>query len=80
MRGVVSLAAALALPDNVPHRDLILFVVFVVIVVTLVGQGLIMPALIRRWEIVEIDDSLAQGIALAKVRMAEAVRKRMREL
>src|ERR1019366_8857982 len=42
MRGVVSLAAALALPVNVPHRDLILFIVFVVIVVTLVGQGLLM--------------------------------------
>jgi len=49
VRGVVSLAAALAIPftlDNgqpVPHRDLILFITFGVIVLTLVGQGLMLP-------------------------------------
>ena len=80
MRGVVSLAAALALPVRFPYRDLILFIVFVTIVVTLVGQGLLMPVLIRRWNIVETDDALARGIALARVRMAQAVRARMREL
>jgi Na+/H+ antiporter len=80
MRGVVSLAAALALPVRFPYRDLMLFIVFVVIVVTLVGQGLLMPVLIRRWNIVETDDALARGIALARVRMAQAVRARMREL
>jgi CPA1 family monovalent cation:H+ antiporter len=54
VRGVVSLAAALALPyaldngDPFPHRNLILFVVFGVIVVTLVGQGLMLPA-VARW-------------------------------
>lgn len=80
MRGVVSLAAALALPVSFPHRDLILFVVFVVIVVTLVGQGLLLPVLIRRWNIVETDDATARGIMLARVKLAEAVRARMREL
>jgi Na+/H+ antiporter len=80
MRGVVSLAAALALPVAFPHRDLILFIVFVVIMVTLVGQGLLMPVLIKRWNVVETDDGLARGIALARVRMAEAVQARMREL
>jgi Na+/H+ antiporter len=50
VRGVVSLAAALALPyalDNgqpFPHRELILFVTFGVIIVTLVGQGLLLPS------------------------------------
>ena len=39
MRGSVSLAAALALPINFPARDLIVFAAFVVIMVTLVGQG-----------------------------------------
>ena len=49
MRGVVSLAAALAIPLTVgsgapfPYRDLILFVVFGVIIVTLIGQGLVLP-------------------------------------
>jgi Na+/H+ antiporter len=53
VRGVVSLAAALALPyllDNgqpFPHRDLILFVTFGVIIVTLVGQGLMLPSVVR---------------------------------
>jgi monovalent cation/hydrogen antiporter len=54
MRGAVSLAAALALPLETsggrpfPERGLIVFVTFAVILVTLVLQGLTMPALIRR--------------------------------
>jgi Na+/H+ antiporter len=54
MRGAVSLAAALALPLTtdagapLPDRDLVLFITFAVIVVTLIGQGLTLPALIRR--------------------------------
>ncbi|MDB5322395.1 MAG: Na+/H+ antiporter [Phycisphaerales bacterium] len=54
LRGIVSLAAALALPltlaDGVtpfPHRDLIIFVTFAVILVTLVVQGLSLPLIIR---------------------------------
>jgi Na+/H+ antiporter len=47
MRGVVSLAAALALKDAFPDRDLILFLTFMVILATLVVQGLSLPALIR---------------------------------
>jgi len=48
MRGAVSLAAALSLPIGFPERDLLLFLTFVVILVTLVGQGLTLPALLRR--------------------------------
>jgi CPA1 family monovalent cation:H+ antiporter len=53
VRGVVSLAAALAIPLTVesgapfPDRDIILFVSFGVIVVTLIGQGLSLPAVVR---------------------------------
>jgi CPA1 family monovalent cation:H+ antiporter len=47
MRGVVSLAAALALPANIPDRDLLIFLTFFVILVTLCGQGLSLPWLIR---------------------------------
>ena len=47
MRGIVSLAAALALPLSFPNRDLILFITFGVILATLVLQGLTLPALIR---------------------------------
>lgn len=54
VRGVVSLAAALALPFTLqsgapfPYRDFIVVVTFGVIVITLVGQGLMMP-LVMRW-------------------------------
>jgi NhaP-type Na+/H+ or K+/H+ antiporter len=48
MRGVVSLAAALALDVDVPGRDLIIFLTFAVIFFTLVVQGLSLPGLIRR--------------------------------
>jgi CPA1 family monovalent cation:H+ antiporter len=53
VRGVVSLAAALAIPLTIeggapfPRRDVILFATFGVIVITLVGQGLTLPAVIR---------------------------------
>ena len=53
IRGVVSLAAALAIPyvmadgQPFPHRDMILFIVFGVIVITLVGQGLMLPSVVR---------------------------------
>jgi CPA1 family monovalent cation:H+ antiporter len=47
MRGVVSLAAAFALPEDFPGRNLILFLTFVVVVGTLLLQGLTLPALIR---------------------------------
>src|SRR6266403_347203 len=53
MRGVVALAAALALPESLPdgtpfpQRDLIIFLTFSVILVTLVLQGLTLPPLIR---------------------------------
>src|SRR5258706_366990 len=53
VRGVVSLAAALAIPLTTeigtpfPYRDLILFITFGVIVVTLVGQGLLLPSVVR---------------------------------
>lgn len=57
MRGIVSLAAALALPATLPdgtpfpHRDLVIFLTFCVIAITLVGQGLTLPALIRRLKV-----------------------------
>lgn len=54
MRGVVSLAAALAIPATLeggvafPHRNLILFITFVAILLTLLVQGLTLPYLIKR--------------------------------
>lgn len=57
MRGVVSLAAALSIPltlssgKEFPHRNLILFISFIVILFTLVLQGLSLPFLIRKLDI-----------------------------
>ena len=53
MRGAVSLAAALALPftlpsgEGFPYRDLILFVSFGVIFLTLVGLGSSLPLVVK---------------------------------
>src|SRR5262245_50292031 len=54
MRGVVTLAAALALPVSLPsgqpfpQRELVILVAFGIVLVTLVGQGLTLPVLIRK--------------------------------
>jgi Na+/H+ antiporter len=54
IRGIVSLAAALAIPFKIadgspfPDRDLILILVFCVIFVTLVGEGLTLPFVVRK--------------------------------
>jgi CPA1 family monovalent cation:H+ antiporter len=77
MRGIVSLAAALALPNALadgspfPERDLIIFLTFVVIAVTLVVQGLSLPALIRRLK-VGADWSINEEEHRAKVALTQA--------
>lgn len=65
MRGVVSLAAALSIPvavDGVafPHRNLILYITFVVILVTLVLQGLTLPMLIKKIKLPDYNDHLPE--------------------
>jgi monovalent cation/hydrogen antiporter len=71
LRGAVSLAAALALPAGFPERNLILLVTFAVIVVTLVGQGLTLPAVLERagWDGAELDGDEA---TLARVAVYQA--------
>lgn len=85
-RGVVSLAAALAIPLTTrsgapfPQRNLILFLVFTVILGTLVLQGLSLPAVIRRLGL-HADpqrDTLAE--AAARHAAARAARERLEEL
>ncbi len=59
MRGVVSLASALSIPLFVqegqafPSRNIILFITFVVILVTLVFQGLTLPLLIKKLKLID---------------------------
>jgi monovalent cation/hydrogen antiporter len=56
MRGVVSLAAAFGLAATFPEKNLILFLTFVVVVGTLLIQGLTLPALIRRLGVVGTEE------------------------
>jgi Na+/H+ antiporter len=86
MRGAVSLAAALALPLQtnggapLPGRDLIQFITFALIVVTVVGQGLSLPWLIRRLGV--IDDGTEEENEELKARLviAKAALDRVDEL
>src|SRR5216684_2854295 len=77
MRGIVSLAAALALPQTLqdgspfPERDLIIFLTFVVIAVTLVLQGLTLKPLIRRLKVGR-DWSLQEEQQRAKMALGKA--------
>jgi len=65
MRGVVSLAAALSIPTQIyaggpafPQRNLILFITFIVILTTLLVQGLTLPYLIKKINISSFDDHI----------------------
>lgn len=61
MRGVVSLAAALSIPVTLsdgtafPQRNLILFITFIVILTTLLLQGLTLPWIIKKMHLKEVD-------------------------
>jgi Na+/H+ antiporter len=78
MRGVVSLASALAIPltlangTGFPHRSLILFITFVVILFTLILQGLSLPFILRLMKL-EIHDDTEQQENEIRLRMATAV-------
>ena len=87
MRGVVSLAAALALPpvlrDGVtpfPHRDLITFITFGVILATLVLQGLTLPALIRWLRLGEMAEARDDEEVMARYLAALAAVERLDSL
>ncbi|HET6579092.1 MAG TPA: Na+/H+ antiporter [Gemmatimonadales bacterium] len=71
MRGIVTLAAALALPADFPFRDLLLFTAFCVVVGTLVVQGLTLRPLMF-WLGVEQDDAVDREVRLARQETARA--------
>ena len=83
MRGVVSLALALAVPVQVdgggpfPQRNLVIFLAFSVIVVTLVGQGLTLPLVVRRLGVVADDDGSAGDARWALGRLSEVALDRL---
>lgn len=64
MRGVVTLAAAFAIPESFEHREVLLLVAFTVTAGTLFGQGLTLPWLARRLDVPGPDprhDALARA-------------------
>lgn len=78
MRGVVSLAAALSIPvafaDGTvfPHRNLILYITFIVILVTLVLQGLTLPVLIKKIKPPAFNDHMSEEETEAMLRRSIA--------
>ncbi|MEU5309759.1 Na+/H+ antiporter [Streptomyces sp. NPDC021562] len=86
MRGVASVALALAIPlktddgSPFPDRDVIVFIAFGVIMATLVLQGLTLPWLVRRLGVradTEHEKEIEKDLAL---RAAKAARRRLREI
>ncbi|HTR02961.1 MAG TPA: sodium:proton antiporter [Thermoanaerobaculia bacterium] len=76
MRGIVTLAAALALPASeegreFPYRDLIVLTAFAVVVATLVIQGLTLKPLLRVLRLRD-DDPVGREVSEARARALEA--------
>jgi monovalent cation/hydrogen antiporter len=86
MRGAVTIAAALLVPlttragDPLPGRGLIVFLAFMVVLATLVGQGLTLPSLIK-WMGLQSDEAAAENEeSQARILAAEAALVRLDEL
>jgi NhaP-type Na+/H+ or K+/H+ antiporter len=71
MRGIVTLAAALALPTRFPYRDLILFTAFSVVLATLVVQGMTVSPLMRALKLRD-DHTVQREVRLARAETARA--------
>jgi monovalent cation/hydrogen antiporter len=86
MRGAVSLAVALAIPlttdsgDPFPGRDLIIFLAYSVILVTVIGQGLTLGRLIEWAGIYDDDQTVAEQEARARIAASQAAIERLHEL
>jgi monovalent cation/hydrogen antiporter len=84
MRGIVTLAAALALPDGshgtpaFPYRDLLLFSAFCVVLGTLIIQGLTLRPLLRALGVKE-DDTVDREVSLARAATAQAALRALDE-
>jgi CPA1 family monovalent cation:H+ antiporter len=71
MRGIVSLAAAMALPQGFPYRDLIVLTAFSVVLGTLVIQGLTLAPLLRALKLHD-DDPVGREVRTARARALAA--------
>ena len=85
MRGVVSLAAALSVPiafsngQLFPHRNLILFITFTVILFTLILQGLTLPLFIRALKIKDEEENIEEQEPAVRLRLAMAALDHMQQ-
>jgi Na+/H+ antiporter len=71
MRGIVTLAAALALPDDFPYRDLLLFTAFSVVLGTLIIQGLTLRPLMTALKFAD-DRVIEQEVRVARAETTRA--------
>jgi monovalent cation/hydrogen antiporter len=71
MRGIVTIAAAMALPPDFPHRDLIVLTAFSVVLGTLVIQGLTLKPLLRALDLQD-DDPVGREVTAARERALRA--------
>lgn len=86
MRGVASVALALAIPlktdsgEPFPARDEMIFIAFAVIMATLVCQGLTLPWLVRRLGVEEDHDVRRDAERQLAIRAAKAAKRRLKEI
>jgi Na+/H+ antiporter len=71
MRGIVSLAAAMAIPETFPYRDLIVLTAFAVVLGTLAIQGLTLKPLLRALDLHD-DDPVGREVNAARERALSA--------
>jgi CPA1 family monovalent cation:H+ antiporter len=76
VRGSVSLAAALSLPPSIPGRDLVILMVLIVIVATLVAQGLTLRPLLNHLDLTD-GEAIEREANLARERAAQAALGRL---
>jgi Na+/H+ antiporter len=79
MRGAISLAAALSIATDIPGRSEVIFLTFVIILVTLVGQGLTLPALVKSLKLPS-DREWSPEEAIARLEAAQTALDRLDEL
>jgi CPA1 family monovalent cation:H+ antiporter len=79
MRGGVSLAAALAIPRDMPDRDLVLFLAYAVVVLSLIGPGLTLAPLVRRLGLSESEQRRREATE-ARLRLVHAGLERLEDV
>ena len=77
MRGVVTLAAAFVIPEDVAHREVLVMIAFTVVAGTLLGQGLTLGWVARRLRVPApdpVEDALARATVLQQAKKAAFAR------